>query len=171
MYTLMTVRDAFEWVDAFATSIALRESTYGYAILLTSHVVSMCLFLGLILMMDLRLAGFGNLRTPVSEIQKRLFPWQMVGLVVTSLSGLLLFYSQPMRYYGKAFFWSKLVLMALAGVNALAFHMTTYRSVGRWNTDRVTPFGARLAGVLSLVLWAGVVALGRLTAYNWFTYE
>jgi hypothetical protein len=167
----MTLREWFEWVENFSTSIALRESTYGYTILLTSHVVSMCLFLGLIIMMDLRLAGFGNLRTPVSEIQKRLFPWQIVGLVVTSLSGFLLWYSQPTRYYGKAFFWTKLVLMALAGVNALAFHVTTYRSVARWNTDRVTPFGARLAGVLSLVLWAGVVVFGRLTAYNWFTYE
>jgi hypothetical protein len=95
----------------------------------------------------------------------------MVGLVITSLSGFLLFYSQPTRYYGKALFWTKLVLMALAGVNALAFHVTTYRSVARWNTDRVTPFGARMAGVLSLVLWAGVVVFGRLTAYNWFTYE
>jgi hypothetical protein len=167
----MTLREAFEWVEAFSTSVALRESTYGYTILLTSHVVSMCLFLGLIIMMDLRLAGFGNLRTPVSEIQKRLFPWQIVGLVITSLSGFLLFYSQPTRYYGKALFWLKLVLMALAGVNALAFHVTTYRSVARWNTDRITPFGARLAGILSLVLWAGVVVFGRLTAYNWFTYE
>ncbi len=90
---------------------------------------------------------------------------------ITSLSGFLLFYSQPTRYYGKALFWLKLVLMALAGVNALAFHVTTYRSVARWNTDRITPFGARLAGILSLVLWAGVVVFGRLTAYNWFTYE
>jgi hypothetical protein len=167
----MTLREWFEWVENFSTSIALRESTYGYTILLTAHVVSMCLFLGLIIMMDLRLAGFGNLRTPVSEIQKRLFPWQIVGLVITSLSGFLLFYSQPTRYYGKALFWIKLVFMALAGVNALAFHVTTYRSVSRWNTERVTPFGARLAGVLSLVLWAGVVVFGRLTAYNWFTYE
>ena len=54
-------------------------------------------------------------QTPVSEIQKRLFPWQIVGLVITSLSGFLLFYSQPTRYYGKALFWLKLVLMVLAG--------------------------------------------------------
>ncbi len=95
----------------------------------------------------------------------------MFGLVITSASGLLLFYGQPTRYYGKALFWLKLVLMALAGVNAMYFHLTTYRSVARWDTERVLPSGAKVAGVLSLILWAGVVVFGRLTAYNWFTYE
>lgn len=165
------IRSWFEWVEAFPTSTAIRESLNGYPILLTSHVVSMCLFLGLVIMMDLRLAGLGFRQTRFSELQKRLFPWQMFGLVITSLSGLLLFYGQPMRYYGKALFWTKLVLMALAGVNAMYFHLTTYRSVARWDNDVVLPRGAKMAGVLSLVLWAGVVAFGRLTAYNWFTYE
>jgi hypothetical protein len=158
-------------MEALPTSTALRESLNGYPILLTSHVVAMCLFLGLIIVMDARLAGLGFRQTPFSEVQKRLFPWQALGFVITSVTGLLLFYSQPMRYYGKALFWLKLGLMVLAGVNAFYFHVTTYRSVARWDRDFVLPFGAKLAGVMSLVLWAGVVIFGRLTAYNWFTYE
>jgi hypothetical protein len=165
------IRSWFEWVEAFPTSAAIRESLNGYPFLLTSHVVSMCVFLGLVIMMDLRLAGLGFRQTRFSELQRRLFPWQMFGLVITSASGLLLFYGQPTRYYGKALFWLKLVLMALAGVNAMYCHLTTYRSVARWDTERVLPSGAKVAGVLSLILWAGVVVFGRLTAYNWFTYE
>jgi len=165
------IRSLFEWLEALPTSTALRESLNGFPITLTAHVVGMCLFLGLIIMMDLRLAGVGFRQTPFSEVQRRLFPWQVFGLVVTSITGILLFYSQPMRYYGKLFFWIKMVLMALAGVNALYFHMTTYRSVNRWDRDIVLPFGAKFAGVMSLILWAGVVIFGRLTAYNWFTYE
>jgi len=165
------IRSWFEWLEAFPSSAAIRESLNGYPILLTSHVVGMCLFLGLVIMMDLRLAGFGFRQTRFSDLQKRLFPWQMFGLAIVSVSGALLFYGQPTRYYGKLLFWIKLVLMAFAGVNALYFHMTTYRSVGKWDTDSILPQGAKLAGVLSLVLWAGVVIFGRLTAYNWFTYE
>ena len=71
----------------------------------------------------------------------------MFGLVVSSASGLLLFYGQPMRYYGKALFWTKMVLMLLAGVNALYFHLTTYRSVAKWDRDPMLPFGCRVAGV------------------------
>jgi hypothetical protein len=167
----MSFRPLFEWIDAMPSSIALRESSYGYAIVLTSHLVSMTIFAGLILMMDLRLVGWGNLRTPISQLQKRLFPWQMFGFVLSGITGLLLVYSQPFRYYGKVFFWAKMVLMGLAGVNAIAFHFTTYRTVAKWDTDRVGPMFARVAGFASIVLWASAAILGRLTAYNWLTYD
>src|SRR5688572_19731018 len=130
----------------------LRESIYGFSILLTVHVVGMCLFLGLIIMMDLRLAGAGNRSTLPAIIQRRLFPWQMVGFVVVVVSGVLLFYSKPLFYYGKGFFWTKMVLMGLAGVNAGVIHLVTYRSEAGW--DRPL---ARLAGAMSLLLWAAVL--------------
>ncbi len=164
-------RHWFEWLDAFPSSLALRESIYGFPILLTVHLIGLAVFSGLIVMMDLRLAGFGNLGSAVTQIQKRLFTWQMGALVVTSITGLLLLYSQPMRYYGKVLFWVKMGLMAFAGLNALVFHLTTYRSVNEWDNAARGPFGARLAGVMSLILWAGVIIFGRLTAYEWLTYE
>jgi hypothetical protein len=118
----------------------------------------------------LRLVGWGNLRTPISQMQKRLFPWQMLGMVTTSICGLLLLYSKPITYYGKVFFWIKMGLMLLAGVNALVFHLTTYRTVAEWDNDKVPPFGVRLAGGLGLFLWLGVIVFGRLTPYNWLDY-
>jgi hypothetical protein len=167
----MDLRSWFEWAHALPSSIAIRESLDGYTYLLTAHAVSMAFFAGLIIMMDLRLVGAAFPKTPVTQIQRRLFPWQMAALALAVVTGGVLFYGQPMRYYGKVIFWGKMVLMAFAGVNALAFHYTTYRTVGAWDNDRITPAGARLAGALSIVLWAGVVILGRLTAYNWLTYE
>ena len=160
----------FEWLDTFPSSIWLREATYGYPVLLTAHVVTMSLFAGLIVMMDLRLVGWGNLKTPISQLQKRLFPWQMFFMALTSIAGLLLLYSKPLTYYGKIFFWIKMGLMALAGVNALVFHLTAYRDVAKWDTDRILPTPARLAGAFGLVLWVGVIVFGRLTPYNWLDY-
>jgi hypothetical protein len=165
------LRPWFEWLDALPTSIAIRESIYGYSILLTAHVVAMAVFAGLVLMMDLRLVGIAYRRIPVSEIQRRLFPWQMTGMFFSALTGGILFFGQPMRYYGKVFFWSKMLLMVIAGVNALWFHQTTYKSVVRWDNAWVPPTGAKVAGVVSIVLWAGVVLFGRLTAYQWLTFE
>ena len=166
-----SLRALFEWVDTFPSGIAIRESDYGYAYLLAGHVVAMLFFAGLIVMMDLRLVGLAYSRTPLSQVQKRLFPWQMFGMVMAAITGGLLFYSQPMRYFGKVFFWTKFAMMGLAGVNALAFHLTTYRSVPTWDSDLVPPFRARLAGILSMVLWAAVVVFGRLTAYPWMTFK
>ena len=165
------LRSAFLWMDVnLPGSIFLRESSYGYAAMLVSHAVTMGVFVGLIAMMDLRLMGIANRRTPFSQLQKSLFPWQMGFMIASSVSGLLLLYSQPLRYYGKLFFWWKLGLMVLAGVNALAFHLTTYRSVGAWDSDASPPLVAKVAGGLSLVMWAVVLMFGRLTAYEWLTY-
>lgn len=164
----MSLRTLCQWVQDQPSSIALRESQYGYPAVETAHVLGMAMFAGLIAMMDLRLVGIGNRRTPVSEIQARLFPWQMTGLATSVISGTLLLYAEPVQLYGNIFWWIKVGLLVVAGVNALAFHLTTYRSVAKWDRDPVTPFGARLAGTLSLVLWTGVIVSGRLIAYNWF---
>ena len=168
----MSLRTLFEWVDAFPSSIAMRESIFAFPVLLTVHVVSLVMFAGLVMMMDLRLLGAAYRGTPFSEVQARLFPWQMVGMVVTSIAGLLLFYSQPMRYFGKLLYRIKMGLIVLAGVNAMLFHFTTYRSIAKWDTTS-PPLGAKVAGVLSLAMWACIVAFGRLTAYDydWATFE
>ena len=41
-----------------------------------------------------------------------------------------------------------------------------YRSVDKWDTDAEIPRAARIAGVVSLLLWAAVVSTGRLIAYS-----
>jgi uncharacterized protein DUF6644 len=158
----------FQWVDTFPSSTVIRESVLWFPLLLTIHVVSMCLFAGLVLMMDLRLLGVGNMRTPFSEVQRRLFPWQMVGITINAITGLALVYGQPMRYYANIFFWVKMVIMTLLAVNAAAFHVGTYQSVEQWDSKPVLPFGAKLAAIVSLALWPIVIAFGRLMAYNWF---
>ena len=102
---LMYLRSWFEFVNEFPSSIAIRESIYVYPALLTTHIIGMCVFAGLVIMMDLRLLGVGNLRTPVSQIQSKLFPWQLGGMVISAATGLILVYTQPMRFWGNIFFW------------------------------------------------------------------
>ncbi len=162
----MFIRSAFEWVDALPSSVALRESLNAYPILLTTHVVSMCLFAGLIAFWDLRLVGLTLRKERVTDIPAGLFPWALTGYGINLITGGLLLYSQPMRYYGNFYFWAKMALMALAGLNMLWFHYATYKSVQAWDEGREIPMNARLAGVASLLLWAGVVVTGRMMAYS-----
>ena len=158
---------AFRWMEVNLPGGAyLRESTYGFSILLTAHVVFMCLFMGLIIMMDLRLAGLGNLRTLPGEIQKRLFPWQIVGFLGVALTGVLIFYSKPLSYYGEGYFWLKMGAIVLAGLNAGVIHLLTHNKPEGWSSR-----AARLAGIVSLVLWAVVLVTGRLIAYEWWQTE
>ena len=165
---LTTIRTWLDLVEALPSSVAIRESINGYTALLALHVIGMCVFAGLVLMMDLRLMGVGNMRTPFSQIQKRLFPWQMAGMALSTVTGAILIYGQPSRFYANIFFWVKMMMMLLAAVNALAFHRATYHTVVTWDAHPVPPFAAKLSGVLSVALWAGVVVAGRMIAYNWF---
>lgn len=165
----MPGRVFFEWVDAMPSSIALRESLNAYPILLTLHLVSMALFAGLIILWDMRLVGITLRAMPVSGMARHdfpFFPWSVVGFIVSSITGLLLFYSQPMRYYDNFYFWIKMGLLGLAGLNALVFHLTTMHNVHDWEYRLPTPRAARIAGILSLAMWAGIITTGRLTAYS-----
>lgn len=164
----MALRSLFEWVNEFESSIALRESAYVFPWVVVSHVVSVSLFGGTILMMDLRLLGVGHMHTPFSQVQRRLFPWQMAGMLLATITGLTLVYGNPMNYFANIIFWTKMLAIALAGLNALAFHFITEYSVINWDTSVRPPIGAKLAGGLSVLLWANVIVAGRLIPYNWF---
>ena len=91
-------------MDALPGSIAIRESQDLYSWILTSHVVSMCAFAGLVLMMDLRLLGIGNMRTPFSQVDRALFPWQIVFMTGSAITGLLLVFTEPLRFYSNFLF-------------------------------------------------------------------
>src|SRR5436190_24223346 len=113
-----------ELVGSWPSSIALRESIWMYPIIETAHVLGLCLFVGTAALWDLRLLGLTMRRVPVTEVSAQLLPWTVVGFVEMMASGALLVFSDPMRFYGNIFFRIKLVLLILAGLNALVFHKT-----------------------------------------------
>jgi len=164
----MFILRACRWLDATPWSVALRESTWVYPIVESTHVLGLCLFLGFAVVLDLRLIGAAMRRTRVSEIAERLMPWTVAGFAIMVVSGALLFYSSPVRFYGNVFFRVKAVTLALAGLNAWVFHATIYRRLDAWDDAPVTPAGARAAGYLSLTFWLVIVVSGRMIAYNWF---
>ena len=165
---MLSIVPALEWLEGLAWTTAIRESAWGYPIIETAHVASIVAFAGLVIMMDLRLVGLAFTHAPLMQIQRRLFPWQMAALVPSTATGVLLCVVDPLRYYGNVFFRVKLVLLALAGVNALAFHLMTYRTDGRWDEHPQVAAAAWRAGAVSLLLWSAIIVSGRLTAFSWF---
>jgi hypothetical protein len=157
-----------EWLANTPGSIALHESLWGYPIVESVHVLTMCLFLGMIVMLDLRLLSLTMRTVPVSQVAGRLLPWARFGFGVMIISGALLFYAIPVRAFHNVFFRIKIVMLILAGINVWVFHSGVFRRVAEWDLDPVLPKRARMAGAASLVLWASIVVAGRMIAYNWF---
>jgi hypothetical protein len=159
------VRDLFAYIDTLESSVELRGSSYVHPWITVFHVLGMGLFAGTILMMDLRLLGLGNMRTPFSQVQRRLFPWQIFGMAISTITGLLLVFANPMNYATNVIFWTKMLAMVVAALNALAFHFITEYSLAEWDAGQTPPFAAKLAGGLSIALWVNVVVAGRLIPY------
>ena len=157
-----------EWLAGTPGSIALHESLFMYPLIESVHVLTLCLFVGMTMMLDLRLTGLALRKVPVVDVVERLQPWMFLGFAVMVVSGVLLFYAIPIRSYQNIFFRTKCIFLILAGVNAFTFHTGIFRNVSSWSRDTRPPSRARFAGIASLVLWAGVIVTGRMIAYNWF---
>ena len=165
---MLSLYEFAQRVQEMPSSVALRESLWTYPIIETVHVLGLCLFVGTAWLWDLRLLGVTLRGVPVSRLSKQILPWTAVGFAIMAVSGLGLVFSEPLRFYSNIFFRIKLVLLAAAGLNAFIFHKTVGRRKDEWDSSSLLPFRARLAGALSLGLWATVIVTGRLIAYNWF---
>ena len=162
------MRGFLEWLGQTPWSVALLESIYAWPLIESTHVLALALFVGTTAMMDLRLLGIAFRDVPASAFTLRLLPWTRVGFALMVLTGLLLFYSSPLRYYHNVFFRVKLAALALAGLNVWLFHSRIHRRIGEWDGELPPPLAARVAGAASLTAWAVVIVSGRLVAYNWF---
>ena len=133
----MPLLEFFDWLAATPTSTAVRESHYLYLAALATHVLTLTVFLGTAIIVDLRLLGLVMTRISVSQILSRLLPWTTGGFVVMAASGSLMFYASPADKFVNLFFRAKMVMLVLAGLAVWIFFRTVHRNIGGWDNDPV----------------------------------
>lgn len=117
------------------------------------HLLSMAGFFGAIAVLDLRLMGWHRTLPLLPLARQVLLP--VYGLfAVTIVTGTALFFYSPVKTGSHPYFTLKLILIVLGLANAALFHRDggTVTSAGGATAGRM-----RLAGAVSLALWAGVV--------------
>lgn len=155
------------WLVALESSgfaAAMRHWLWLYPVVEIAHILGFVLLVGAAVMFDLRLLGLSP-RLPVSDLARHLLPWSRAGLVLVAPSGLAMFAAHATEWVANPAFALKLGLIALAGVNAWAFHRGVFRSVTAWERKVPAPARARISAAIPLAAWAGVIACGRLLAY------
>ena len=162
----MSVLALCQWLQNSALGTGIRESAYMYGIIESTHVLACALSVGILATCDLRLLGITMRRTPVSEVFNGLLPFSLAGFTLMFLSGGLIFWAEAEKSYHSGYFRLKVVLLLMAGLNALLFHTTIYRNIKDWDTTPQLPMRVRLAGLTSLVLWTAIIATGREFAYH-----
>ena len=139
----------------------LPGSEWVFPIVETAHVLCLLIVFGSIAMVDMRLLGVVGRQTPFTKLYRELIPWTWWAFAGAVVFGSILATGKIEDYVHNPQFMAKFVLMALAGVNMVAFHVGAYREVANWDKTVPTPTGARVAGALSLALWIGVIFFGR----------
>ncbi|MEI9889290.1 MAG: DUF6644 family protein [Caulobacteraceae bacterium] len=125
------------------------------------HVLAICLVVGSIGIMDLRLLGLKSVDKPVSRISQQVLPLTWGAFALAVVTGSLLFASSATTYAGNWPFRFKMICLALAGLNMLLFHTTTWRSAMVWDTHRQPPAAAKIQAGISLGFWFCIIAFGR----------
>lgn len=156
------------WLGDTPWSVALHESQYMYSFIETAHVIGIMVFVGTIIMVDLRLLGLAFNDVSVSAMLKRMLPWTVGGFVLMVLTGLCLFYAIPVRTYHSLWFRIKAVLLLLGAINIWHFHHRVHQDVAKWDVGIRPPTSARISAAVSLAVWCSVIVTGRFIAYNWY---
>jgi hypothetical protein len=145
----------FEWVSGLAVSRAIGESLWIYPLVQAIHLVFLAIFLGAVLVVDIRLLGRGFTQQPVAQVARDARPWLIGGLLGLVLTGIPQLMQNAMREYFAEFFWWKMYIL-------LAAVIFTFTVRHRVTQARVLPGYAKAVGLVSIALWAGVAISARL---------
>ena len=151
-------------LEATAVATAVRESPWLYPAAEFVHILGFVLLVGAAVLFDLRLLGLSR-TISVSALATHLLPWARVGLLLAAPTGVLMFLSEASLTAANPAFRLKLVLVAAGVANAWAFHRWPFRTVRSWDRHVPAPAAARVAAVLSVMIWVAALAAGRLIAY------
>lgn len=125
--------------------------------------MGLSLLLGGLIVIDLRMAGHIKALDPAATHQ--LLPLVIVGFALNLVTGVLFFYGDPMRYAVNIGFQIKMVLVILAGLNALLYYWKINPVMHTWNENTDSPPIAKAVAYTSLLTWTAVLLCGRLIPY------
>lgn len=142
---------------------AFMHSAWGWPTIESLHFLGLCLLIGTVGIFDLRMLGLAR-GIPLDALHK-LVPVGVAAFAVNVITGILFFVSAPDQYLNNPAFQTKMLFIALAGINMLLFYKTSLAAVRATAATDNPPRLAMTIGLVSLSCWAMVIICGRLITY------
>jgi len=154
----MSLYQTAQSIEASALGQTIRESTWLFPAIESTHLLALALLGGAVLIISLSVLGVG-LRTSPAEIYKSARRY-MDGAVITLLiSGMLLGVSEPVKLYDRQAFWVKMISMVIAiALTYFAFNPMVRRGS--------TGFRIRSVTLLTMAAWLMVAIAGRWIGFS-----
>jgi hypothetical protein len=141
---------------------AIRSSRWLFPGIEAVHLLGLAVIGGAVLIVDLRLFGFGLRHQPVADVARDAQPWLIGSLIVMFATGGLLFTAEATKCYEHVAFWFKMTCLLLA----IVFTFTVQRSVIFASEKQIRPIWRKTAAVVSIILWSGVGIGGRWIGFS-----
>ena len=166
----MSVLSFFQWCENSWLGEAIRDSHWLFPVIESFHLLALAVIGGAVLMLNLRLFGFGVRSQPPAQLWRDTRPWLLGSWSVMLVSGLLLFTSEATKLYYHEAFWVKMSSLVMASL----FTFTVLRNVALADVGADAGAGARgvvawrrrVVALISTVLWTGVGVGGRWIGFS-----
>jgi hypothetical protein len=145
-------------MEKWPISMYIGGSLWIFPVVQAFHLVAVALFIGAILVINLRMLGAGFKEQPLAKVARDARPWIIWGFVFIFVTGLPQLMQNASREYYSEFFWMKMEFLA-AGLILTAI---TLAYMTKQANETRTGVGAKLTGLVALGVWAGVVIPARL---------
>src|SRR6056300_61876 len=139
------------------------SQTWLWPTLEVTHFFGLTLLIGGLLVVDLRVLGAAA-SSPLLATY-RLLPIVLVGFGLNLITGVLFIFGDPFRYAANIGFQAKMIIICLAGANALYHHVKVTPLLSAASLSADVPMVAKVSAAASLLAWTTVLLLGRLIPY------
>jgi hypothetical protein len=150
-----------EWCEGLAVSQAYRESLWLFTFTQSLHLIAITTFVGAILIVDLRLLGWGPVRQSRARIARSAQPILLWAGLAVLATGIPQFTTNALSYSRSPVFVFKMCLLAAT----LVFAATVRRRVSLAEEGRLPAWVPPAVGAISILLWMGVTISGRFIGF------
>jgi hypothetical protein len=158
----VSVLSFFAWCENSSLGGAIRGSKWLFPAIESFHLLGLAVIGGTVLVVNLRLLGFGIVRQPVSQLWRDTKPFLLASLTVMLVSGFLLFASEATKLYYHGAFWLKMSSLVMA----ILFTFAVVRRIALADPGQVRPLWNKVVALISILLWSGVGIGGRWIGFS-----
>jgi hypothetical protein len=156
-----------EWLSTTFLSVFIQNhNSWAIPAIQSIHIVGIGIVLGSVLMIDLRILGWAAMDQTLRQTTDRFGPWLTGALWLMLATGILMVIGEPVRELITFSFWLKMFLVVVGALIAVVFLRAVRRHEQQWEEAVEKRRAIRWLAVLTFLIWACIIILGRLIAYD-----
>jgi len=156
-----------EWLSTTTPSVFIQtHNAWMIPAIQSMHIVGIAVVLGSVFMIYLRILGWAGMDQTLRQTTSRFGPWLTGSLYLLLATGILLVIAEPVRELVTFSFWLKMLLVAISAAIVTVFQISLRKHEQRWEETLVKRRSIQGLAILTFLIWAGIIVLGRLIAYD-----